>query len=683
MSFVGVLNRIIGNVKVVEKDGVILVDGINPDAIQRGIRSIWNTSKIANNLFIHIDRTSFSFPSFFAIEIVFILTKMTEVNSRQVNVRQLSKILEEIKTKTWLSKTTAETTSNILNFHKLDDMVFEPLPFQLNFLKSYNELVPKYGLNGFILNGAPGSGKTFTGLALAQCLEADRIVIVCPANAVERVWKDSLSSLYKRNAPSYWIAKFGQPYSGEKVLVVHYEALSKVLDFAGKIHCVKPVVILDESHNVSSLETQRTENFIRLCQLLRSKHVIYASGTPVKAMGEELIPILRVIDPLFTPNAELRYRKIYGKDATKALDILNHRFGLISFKIEKKELKLLPPIIEKIKVKSSNGNRFTLTAINEVMKKFVAERQLFYQARKKEDQQFFYDCLKFHEERLTDWTQYKIYRNNLARVISYSEAKQFKEIVEEIKACNNYENKFVIPTLPVDKVKKFKEVRTIVKYVALKIQGECLGRVLGRARIDCYLDMLQGVDFNSLINSTKKKTIIFTSYVEVLNKTNEVVSKMGFKPLVVYGETNNNLANIVKEFEINPDIDPLIATFNSLSTAVPLTMADVIIMLNVPFRSYIQDQAISRINRLGANTQTYVYLIELDTGDVSNISSRTLDILAWSQQQVAAIVGGDIPFDITEMSNEFNDLNSSDEKIMLEHFNLETTKSKTPVYLNW
>ncbi len=96
MSFVGVLNRIIGNVKVVEKDGVILVDGINPDAIQRGIRSIWNTSKIANNLFIHIDRTSFSFPSFFAIEIVFILTKMTEVNSRQVNVRQLSKILEEI-----------------------------------------------------------------------------------------------------------------------------------------------------------------------------------------------------------------------------------------------------------------------------------------------------------------------------------------------------------------------------------------------------------------------------------------------------------------------------------------------------------------------------------------------------------------------------------------------------------
>ena len=683
MSFVGVLNRIIGNVKVVEKDGVILVDGINPDAIQRGIRSIWNTSKIANNLFIHIDRTSFSFPSFFAIEIVFILTKMTEVNSRQVNVRQLSKILEEIKTKTWLSKTTAETTSNILNFHKLDDMVFEPLPFQLNFLKSYNELVPKYGLNGFILNGAPGSGKTFTGLALAQCLEADRIVIVCPANAVERVWKDSLSSLYKRNAPSYWIAKFGQPYSGEKVLVVHYEALSKVLDFAGKIHCVKPVVILDESHNVSSLETQRTENFIRLCQLLRSKHVIYASGTPVKAMGEELIPILRVIDPLFTPNAELRYRKIYGKDATKALDILNHRFGLISFKIEKKELKLLPPIIEKIKVKSPNGNRFTLTAINEVMKKFVAERQLFYQARKKEDQQFFYDCLKFHEERLTDWTQYKIYRNNLARVINYSEAKQFKEIVEEIKACNNYENKFVIPTLPVDKVKKFKEVRTIVKYVALKIQGECLGRVLGRARIDCYLDMLQGVDFNSLINSTKKKTIIFTSYVEVLNKTNEVVSKMGFKPLVVYGETNNNLANIVKEFEINPDINPLIATFNSLSTAVPLTMADVIIMLNVPFRSYIQDQAISRINRLGANTQTYVYLIELDTGDVSNISSRTLDILAWSQQQVAAIVGGDIPFDITEMSNEFNDLNSSDEKIMLEHFNLETTKSKTLVYLNW
>lgn len=682
MSFFGAINKLIGNVKVVEKNGIVYVYGIAPDTIERGIKELWNTSRISSNMFIHVDSSSLSFPSFFATEVIYIIDTLCRQTNRNVSVRTLTKLSEQIIEHTWLKNTRLTNVPGRLDFSKLHNFVFQPLPFQLDFLKAYDTTLNKYGLNGFILNGAPGSGKTFTGLALSECLNAERVVIVCPANATERVWKDSIGSLYK-TPQSHWLSKFGKPYNNEKLLVFHYEALGKLLELVPQLQGYKTVVILDESHNLNEISSLRTDTFIKICKSLQCKDVVYASGTPVKAMGAELIPILRVIDPLFTEDAEARYRKIYGKDATKALDILKHRFGLISFRIEKSELKLLPPIIEKVKVKSPNSAQFTLPAIGDMMKKFIAEREKYYAGRKKADHSEFYRCLAIHEKSLRNRELYNEYLVNLKKVIQFSAAGAYREVIEEMKACNLYEKKFIEPTLSPGDVKIFRDVKSIVKYVMLKIKGECLGRILGRARIDAHVDMVQYLDFTSLVNSTKKKTLIFTSYVEALDKTVECTKKMGFKPLAVYGKTNSELAQIIKDFETNPDLDPLVATFNSLSTAVPMTMADVIVMLNAPFRAYIQDQAISRINRLGADTQTYVFMVELDTGDIPNISSRSLDILAWSQQQVASIIGGDIPFDVNDINESSGEFSIGTEGIALETFKLESPTASNPMYLNW
>lgn len=681
MSFTGALNRMVGNIKVVEKDGVVWVYGAPTDAIERGIKQLWSTSRIAASMFIDVGYGSFSFPSFFAAEVVYMLDRMSSSTNRSVSVRTLSRLAEEINSNTWLKNTKLSEVPPRLDYNKLHNLTMTPLDFQKEFFKAYEKAMAHYGLNGFILDGAPGSGKTFTSLALSECLGAERVVVICPPNAVERVWQNTISSVYKK-PQTYWVAKFGKPYNNERLLVVHYEALSKLMDLIPVLRGYKVVVILDESHNLNELSAMRTNLFIQLCKALQTRDVVYASGTPVKAMGAELIPILRVIDPLFTDDVEQRYKKIYGKDATRALDILSHRFGLISFRVEKSELKLLPPIIEKVKVKSPNSANFTLPAIAESMRKYIEERKKYYDERLPEDRETFYECLKFHETSLKDPMLYEQYRQCLRAVVAASPAG-YRYLIEEIKFCNMYETKYIIPSLSPANAKDFKEVRSTVKYVMLRIKGECLGRVLGRARIDCHMDMVDYVNFNSLVNSTKKKTIVFTSYVEVLDKTIVKVGKLGFKPLAVYGKTNNELANIIKEFETNPDLDPLVATFNSLSTAVPMTMADVIVMLNAPFRAYIQDQAISRINRLGADTQTYVFMVELDTGEVPNISSRSLDILAWSQQQVASIVGGDIPFDVNDINESTGEFSIGAEGIALETFKLENATRTNPVYLNW
>ncbi len=61
--------------------------------------------------------------------------------------------------------------------------------------------------------------------------------------------------------------------------------------------------------------------------------------------------------------------------------------------------------------------------------------------------------------------------------------------------------------------------------------------------------------------------------------------------------------------------------------------------MNSPFRSFEYDQAVARVKRLGQDEDVDIYDVVLDTGDKINISSRTIDIMNWSREQVNEIMG--------------------------------------------
>jgi len=46
-------------------------------------------------------------------------------------------------------------------------------------------------------------------------------------------------------------------------------------------------VILDESHNLNNDVSLRTQFFIDICRKIQAMHVLWMSGTPVKALGFE------------------------------------------------------------------------------------------------------------------------------------------------------------------------------------------------------------------------------------------------------------------------------------------------------------------------------------------------------------------------------------------------------------
>lgn len=657
-GFSDTVKGFVGLMTVEQTTSRIIIRGIDGHLVVKKIADWWQTSRIGPNIFTKVTGKELQFPLFFAVDVYYLFKCLVEQKEvKYVPVPKLRQAMELLLEKTWLASTISDQPGR-LDFTALDLFRWTPEKDQQAFLEYYNSQISRYNLKGTLVNGAPGSGKTFIGVATACCLRPDVVIVVSPKNALDRVWQgafianaDPAKQMFKQ-PPGCWMANSGDPYRGQKFIVGHYEALPALLTLAPRMQEKRVVILLDESHNLNTSDTVRSQSFYELCKITQSQDILFLSGTPVKALGQELIPLFRIIDPYFTPNVEERFKAIHGAQGKKTLDLLNHRLGKVQFIIRKEELGLEKPEMLNLPVRMPKGDAYTLPEVKAQMTAFVKERQAFYDKRKPQDEAFFKDALAtFERIAVHDKAQrqaFAVYRDNLSAVCKAYRARALETVKEEIKACNGYEKRVIIPNLPQEFKERFKDVRSIIKYVRLKIQGECLGRILGRLRIGCHVDMVPYIDYLGIINSAQKKTVIFTTFVEVVEKAMEHLRGLGLTPVSVYGKNNTELATILKRFETDPEVNPLVATYASLSTAVPLVMADTMLLINTPFRDYILQQAIARIWRRGMTGSSTVYTAILDTGDVKNLSDRTLDILSWSQQMAEAITGVSSPFEMSE-----------------------------------
>lgn len=482
---------------------------------------------------------------------------------------------------------------------------------------------------------------TVSGCSIALTTNATKVIIVSPMNAIHKVWQKTLQTeFHEPQDPYVYKDTPNQLQPQKKWHIFHYEALEKAVELAKLFRGEKVCIIIDECHNFNEIKSMRTQRLLELGSVSKSEDIIWMSGTPVKALGFETIPLLKSIDPFFNEPTENAFRKMFGKDAKRTLDILAHRLGLVSHTVPKSEFMAEEPIYETIKVKMPHAEKYTLAELAKVMQAFVDERTVYYKDHKAEFQRIYDKCIDIHRATLkspAEVAAFKEYQNTIQYLIRNGfDTRRDGELAI---LTNKYEKNVIHPSLPQELRKPFANAKSVIKYVELKIRGECLGRILTKERIQCHVDMLQHIDFKYMINGVKKKTLIFTNYVAVVNKCAEVLSAQGFKPLKVHAETNAELTSIISRFDKDPAINPLIATYDSLSTAVPLTMANGIIFLNNPWRSYIKDQAIARAWRVGQDSQVYGFDVILDTGSVPNISSRSLDIMQWSKDQVDRIMG--------------------------------------------
>jgi len=679
--------------------GIVTIENIPVRSMATDIQAIFETSRINKYIFNTAGSRKVSFNEFFALEVYFILEKLINTRRRYyyTNIRILTEIKQKLKANTWLRNIDVDAPDR-LDFDQLGQLILKPLPKQQEFLDLYNKTVTKYGLNGMLLAAAVGAGKTMTSLYVAACVKATKIIVVCPKPTIYRVWMETAKTAYKE-PQSHWCYDSGKPYNFEKIAIFHYEALDKAIEMINDLKSERVTVILDESHNLNDIKALRTQRFIDLCKELNAQDVLLVSGTPIKAMASESIPLFRAIDPLFTQDTMERFKKIYAGQTSKATEILAHRLNLVSFKVEKSELNLDKPIFEDIKVKIPNGDQYTLENIGVEITAYAKERIAYFQENRFHYKEVYEKCLAEALKVLTDPKKsrrdimeeenlYKQYREKVIAIMRAHETGLLYKVTEEMMFCNNYEKNKVMPNLGSKADREaFKEAKTVVKYLKLKVQGECLGRILGRRRIEAHVDMVPYIDIAAIANSTEKKTVVFTSYAEVIQALEQHEVKSGLSPISVFGKATSNLSNIVRDFAINPSINPLNATYASLSTGVPLIMADTMVIINAPFRDYILQQTIGRINRIGMTTQPRVFTCVLDTGDKVNISSRSVDILKWSQQEIEKILNIESPYKLGDAANDTMDTVPALEELSLYPQDyvscLEIVKPHTPFFNHW
>lgn len=213
--------------------------------------------------------------------------------------------------------------------------------------------------------------------------------------------------------------------------------------------------------------------------------------------------------------------------------------------------------------------------------------------------------------------------------------------LEIVRSCNKFEDKYILPVLRGEQKAQFRDSRSVVKYVQLKIRGEALGRILTKRRIECFKAMVEHTDFERIIEASEKKTLIFTSYIDVVDEIADRCFNLEYNPLKVYGDTNKDIEKIMKIYKTDQTANPMVATYDSLSTAIPVVEANTCILFNSPFRDYERNQATSRVARLGQDSPVHIISVLLDTGSEDNISTRSNDIMEWSKQQVDAMLGYD------------------------------------------
>lgn len=643
----------------------ITVGGLDTGRLFKDIYTLWGTTVIQKYMFSSVRPSELKMRHFFGLDFLYICTTILESPQCRSNRRQLRNLIEMLNERTWLGQTRRQIKS-VTDESVVDKIVPFPLKsYQREFVQHYGLMVPAYRLKGYMLDAAPGSGKTVTCLVLAEAVHADKVILVVPKNSAERVWEDTIANIVLTNKP-YWVSTSDrEPSLKDHYYICHYESLERLLQFVNKNRtALKNIfVALDESHNFNRIEAQRTQMFVNLCQTPMVSGSVWSSGTPLQAIGVECIPFLKCIDPLFDAESEERFRKIYGRDAKRANDILRNRLGHLKYHVPKQGAVDIPVRVEEVKVDMPGSVEYTLDAISVRMKRFIDERQKYYKENFHIFKKHYEDGCGVYEKTIRspeERRRYNQYRSAFDTIRAGYDPMVHKE---EARLCNEFELRTIMPVLPANMKPQFKASRSVIKYLSLKIMGEALGSILGAARQKCHTDMIPHIGLDVLVDKGKKKTLVFSSFVETTNRAAEFLADKGYGVLVVHGETNKDLPRIVKQFYDDEKIDVLCATYQSLSTAVPLTAANQIIMVNQPFRSSIREQTIARAARLGQDEEVTVYDVLLDTGSAPNISTRSNDIMRWSEEQVAAILGVK-NVDIGELSTEVEVLvdNSPNEK---------------------
>lgn len=564
---------------------------------------------------------------FFLPEIYNIFTKLYEETSRKIYLETL----DVLGNKTWLTSLKKEVPP--IDKTKFNELKRQPRQYQASFIDYYYRSKIKLELRGAILAFEQGLGKTFTALASSYIINNEQVLIICPKSLIG-TWDKEIREVMPGNINIGVVGEDPPNTTAYNYIICNYERVEKAYDYIGN----SVTLLIDESHNIRFMKTTRATQLYRLRIDKNIQDIIVMSGTPIKALASELIPILALLDDKFDYTAMKIFQKVYGEYREAAYHLLQYRMSIMmDRKLKTHELKNLPPkYFQNINLKVSNSNEYTIEKIRSDIEQYISIR------------------VKELKHDLESYFQTFIDLSFLCYRRGFLKKDEFEYMQTAMR--NFYNGKFELDVLIIFKeyyqkcyiglsnidVKKRNEFRTAKVTIFSPISrafGEAMGKIFVKRKIEASTKLfVENVDkILDMVNKAIKKTIIFSSSVIVLKEAQKILNEKKIPHVLITGETKN-IEDELTRFKTDPEIKILLASLQKLSTGVTLTQANQEIFLDMPYRDADYQQATDRTHRIGQDTNVYIINLFVDTGDKPNITTHSRSIMEWSAKVSTAVL---------------------------------------------
>ena len=573
-------------------------------------------------------------PIFYAPEAVKLFVLLKDHTGKSV----YGNIATMIYNCTWLSDADKKPVVNRVDLSRLKNLNFELKDFQKEFILKYDELKQKLNLDGYILGFKQGLGKTFTAVALAECLNKSAVYIVCP-NSLTENWAKELKSYYKKYSDSkvfnkeVSIVTKANPSKDAKFYIVNNESIPKMYPFI-KEKGEDTMIIIDECHNFRNINGKRTKELVELKERVKPGDVLPMSGTPIKLTPAEIGPMLRMIDPLFTDEAAQIYQKAFDFKDTDAMVLSDTRLKNIVYIKTKNVLSLPEKHIMSLSMTVPNSQRYWIETVNaEIMELF--SKYMDQELAKVEDMRR--ELVSYVEKySRSDDTLKKMYLEWIVKYVNTRKTKEYHDL--DYEEFEKYLENYVIPYCPDTVKKRLRELEPAF----IKMRRSCLGRAIGAIlpprRTEMYKDLWTYNEdrFINMIESCEDKTLIFTQFKGAGKHIYQRLQKNGIGVVLIDGDVVNQARNAaLDEFHNNPDIKVLVATSQTLATGVTLVEATQMLFFGTPWRSADFEQCTDRIHRIGQTKDVHIYNVSLES-ERRNLSHRIDQKLSYSENMVNA-----------------------------------------------
>lgn len=580
----------------------------------------------------------FSFDEFFAPEIYFIFKSLYEKYSES----DYLEVCKQLTERTWIKSIFVDNIQKPSNIdERLGHLKSTLLAYQRQYIDTYFESKQKLQLRGALLAYDQGLGKTITSLYLSYVVNEPQTIIICPLSLTEN-WLNEILGHVSSNASIGIVGKH-RP-ARYKYVICSYERMDKIGGYLEPNS--KFFMILDESHNVRYMNTQRTQNLLGLRDTYKIDNILALSGTPIKALATELIPILLLLDPRFSQQSTINiFNKIYGKFRDFSYHILQYRLEIMMERKLKTEVLTLPKkhAPQLVKLRVSDPGKYMLKNIKAEVVDYASKRIEELTKDKEKNYKYLTEILRYcvlHQiinKQEADYI-YQIFVKMTGKNFFLITEQERKKLIPFYTLYDRLYNKLKIinPTMS----KSLQAIKAATLGMNMKAFGEAMGRVYIPRFQQAIIDMFtnNGGTIINIVNQAIKKTIMFSTSVVALKEIHKYLNNINIDNILITGDTNDAVSSELDRFKTDNNIKILLASIQKLSTGVTITEANTCIFIDTPYRDADFQQAQDRIYRIGQDTEVFIYILTIDTGNEPNIITHNKEIMDWSGEITGTLI---------------------------------------------